>query len=140
MRHCFSILMLFLLISCGSKEAQPIKVNVDNCDFCGMSIADGKYAAEVITEKGRAYKFDDILCMMNYCKENSNTKMGAYFVSDFTQDNTLISAETAFFLSGGTIQSPMRGGIIALSNQADASAFAIKLEAEPITWKAILAK
>jgi copper chaperone NosL len=140
MKHYFSILVLFLLFSCGSKEAQPIKINVDNCDFCGMSIADGKYAAEVITEKGRAYKFDDISCMMNYCKENSNTKMGAYFVNDFTQDNVLIPAETAFFLSGGAIQSPMRGGIIAFSNEPDAKEMATKLNAEPITWKAILSK
>jgi len=140
MKQYFSIVFLFVLISCGSKEAQPIKVNVDNCDFCGMSIADGKYAAEVITEKGRAYKFDDILCMKNYCKENSNSKMGAYFVSDFTQDNVLISANTAFFLFGGAIQSPMRGGIIAFSKEVDANAMAIQLKAELITWEAILAK
>ena len=140
MKYYFSILILFLLFSCGSKEAQPIKLNVDNCDFCGMSIADGKYAAEVITEKGRAYKFDDISCMMKYCKENSDTKMGAYFVNDFAQDNVLIPTNAAFFLSGGAIQSPMRGGIIAFSKKADAKEMAIKLEAEPITWKAILSK
>ncbi len=140
MKHYFSILILFLLFSCGSKEAQPIKLNVDNCDFCGMSIADGKYAAEVITEKGRAYKFDDISCMMKYCKENSDTKMGAYFVNDFAQDNVLIPTNTAFFLSGGAIQSPMRGGIIAFSKEADTKEMAIKLEAEPITWETILAK
>jgi copper chaperone NosL len=140
MKQYFSIVLVFVLISCGSKEAQPIQVNVDHCDFCGMSIADGKYAAEVITEKGRAYKFDDIACLKNYCKENSNTKMGAYFVSDFTQENALISAEMAFFLSGGTIQSPMRGGIIAFAKQADADAMAAKLKAEPITWEAILVK
>jgi copper chaperone NosL len=105
-----------------------------------MSIADGKYAAEVITEKGRAYKFDDISCMMKYCKENSDTKMGAYFVNDFAQDNVLIPTNTAFFLSGGAIQSPMRGGIIAFSKEADAKEMAIKLQAESTTWETILAK
>ena len=140
MKHYFSSIVLFLLISCGSKEAQPIKINVDNCDFCGMSIADGKFAAEVITEKGRVYKFDDVMCMVNYCKENANTKMGAYYVNDFSQDNVLIPANTAFFLSGGTIQSPMRGGIIAFSTEGDAKEFATKLNAKPITWKAILSK
>lgn len=134
------LLLSITIFSCANDKAVPIKLNADNCDFCGMSIADGKFAAEVITDKGRAYKFDDISCMMNYCKENSNTKMGAYFVNDFTQENVLIPAETAFFLSGGAIQSPMRGGIIAFSNEPDAKEMATKLNAEPITWKAILSK
>ncbi len=134
------LILSFTLFSCANDKAVPIKLNADNCDFCGMSIADGKFAAEVITEKGRAYKFDDISCMMNYCKENSTTKMGAYFVNDFAQDNILISTNTAFFLSGGSIQSPMRGGIIAFSKEADAKEMATKLNAEPITWEAILSK
>jgi copper chaperone NosL len=140
MKHYFSFIVLFFLVSCGTKEAQPIKINVDNCDFCKMSIANGKYGAEVITEKGRVYKFDDILCMVNYCKENSNTKIGAYYVNDFAQDNTLIPCENAFFLSGGTIQSPMNGGIIAFSNENDAKEFGTKLNANPIKWDAVLAK
>lgn len=138
---CFlSFMGLVLLFSCGSKEAQPIEINVDHCDFCGMNIADGKFAAEVITQKGRVFKFDDISCMVNYCKENSSTKIGVYYVSDFAKDNVLIPASTAFFLSEGNIQSPMRGGIIALSNETDATEFGIKLNAKPSTWDTILAK
>ncbi len=134
------LLLSLSIFSCSNNKSVPIKLNVDNCDFCGMSIADGKFAAEVITEKGRDYKFDDISCMMNYCKENGDTKIGAYYVNDFAQDNVLIPANTAFFLSGGAIQSPMRGGIIAVSNETVAKEFGIKLKAEPITWDAILAK
>ncbi len=134
-------LLLFLsFFSCSNNNAVPIKLNVDNCDFCGMSIADGKYGAELITEKGRDYKFDDILCMINYTKENSNTKIGAYYVNDFAQDNVLIPTNTAFFLSGGAIQSPMHGGIIAFSKEKDAKELQAKLNAKSITWEAILSK
>ena len=138
-----AVLLVFLSLSffsCAKTEAVPIKLNVDSCDFCKMTIADGKYAAEVITEKGRVYKFDDFMCMTNYGKENSNTKIAAYYVNDYSQDNVLIPAKTAFFLSGGTIQSPMRGGIIALSTEKDAKEFGAKLEAEPITWEVVIAK
>ena len=137
------VLFVFLSLSffsCAKTEAVPIKLNVDTCDFCKMTIADGKYAAEVITDKGRVYKFDDFSCMSNYAKENSNTKIAAYYVNDYKQDNVLIPATTAFFLSGGTIQSPMRGGIIALSNEKDANEFATKLEAKPVAWEAVIAK
>jgi copper chaperone NosL len=66
--------------------------------------------------------------------------MATYYVSDYTQDNVLIPAETAFFLSGGAIQSPMRGGIIAFSSEKEAKEFEMKLNAKPITWGAVIAK
>lgn len=134
------IFLSFSFFSCSKTEVVPIKLNVDSCDFCKMTIADGKYAAEVITEKGRVYKFDDFMCMVNYRKENSNTKMATNYVNDFTQDNVLIPAKTALFLSGGTIQSPMRGGIIAFSSENDAKEFEIKLKGKPVTWEAVIAK
>ena len=134
------LLLSLSFMSCGDFKVVPIKLNADNCDFCKMSIADGKYAAEVITQKGRIYKFDDIMCMVNYTKENSNTKMEAFYVNDFAQDNNLIPAETAFFLSGGAIQSPMHGGIIAFSKENEAVEFGTKLNAKPIKWEAIITK
>lgn len=130
----------FSFFSCAKTEVVPIKLNVDTCDFCKMTIADGKYAAEVITEKGRVYKFDDFMCMVNYGKENSNTKIAAYYVNDYLQDNVLIPAKTAFFVSGGTIQSPMRGGIIAFSSENDAKEFETKLKAQLVTWETVITK
>lgn len=134
------VFLSFSFFSCNKTEVIPIKLNVDTCDFCKMTIADGKYAGEVITEKGRVYKFDDFMCMVNYGKENSNTKVAAYYVNDYTQDNVLIPAKTAFFLSGGTIQSPMRGGIIAFSSENEVKEFGIKLKAKPVTWEAVITK
>ena len=134
------IFLSFSFFSCAKTEVVPIKLNVDTCDFCKMTIADGKYAAEVITEKGRVFKFDDIMCMIQYKKENSNTKMTAHYVNNYTQDNVLIPVKTAFFLSGGRIQSPMRGGVIAFSSENEAKEFGIKLKAKQVTWEAVIAK
>ena len=134
------VFLTFSFFSCAKTEVVPIKLNVDTCDFCKMTIADGKYAAEVISEKGRVFKFDDIMCMIHYGKENANTKMAAHYVNDYTQDNVLIPAKTAFFLSGGTVQSPMRGGIIAFSSENEAKEFGIKLKAKPVTWGAVITK
>lgn len=137
--------VLFLLLSfsafaCSNAKAEPIKLNVDNCDFCKMSIADGKYGAEVITQKGRVFKFDDIMCLINYCKENSKTKMEAFYVIDYNQNNVLIPAETAFYSKGGDIHSPMHGGIIAFSNEKDSKEVGAKLKASSISWNEIIAK
>ena len=132
------ILLLTLIISCGKREAEPIKLNTDGCEFCKMKIADGKFGAEVITTKGRIYKFDDMHCMVNYQKENPNPKIQSFYIHDFNQNNTLISAETAFYVKGGTINSPMRGNIIAVKTDEEAKQMAEKYNANPITWEEII--
>ena len=90
-----------LLISCGKKEAEPIKLNSDGCEFCKMKISDGKFGAEIITAKGRIYKFD-------------------------------------FYVKGGTINSPMRGNIIAVKTAEEAKHMAEKYDANPISWEEII--
>lgn len=133
------MLFSFGLFSCGNTEAVPIKLHSDQCESCKMSISDGKFGAEIITEKGRVYKFDDISCMVAYCKQNQgNQKTKAHYIHDYTQDNVLIPAETAFYIKGGNINSPMRGNIAAFSTEEEADKFATELEAERTDWKAIV--
>ena len=127
-----------LLISCGKKEAEPIKLNSDGCEFCKMKIADGKFGAEIITAKGRIYKFDDMHCMINYHKENNTTQIQSFFIHDYNQDNTLIAAESAYYVKGGTINSPMRGNIIAVKTAEEAKHMAEKYDANPISWEEII--
>lgn len=138
MNKIILLILSLVLFSCGSKEAQPIKLNTDNCDFCKMSIADGKYGAEFITKKGRAYKFDDIMCMVHYCKANSIVEVQAFYAHDFNKNNVLIPAETAFFLSGGSISSPMNGNTVAFASENEARKLAAKLYAKSLTWKEII--
>ena len=130
-------LLLTIIFSCGTKEVEPIKLNADACDFCKMTIADGKFGAELITEKGRVYKFDDMHCMINYSKDNTSTKVKNFYIHDFNQDNVLISAESAFYVKGGDINSPMHGNIIAVQTKEEADKMATKYNATPISWQEI---
>ena len=69
-----------------------------------MKISDGKICAELITNKGRIYKFDDMHCMISYYKEKSNNKYSIFFIFyDFSENNILIPAENCFFVKGGEI-------------------------------------
>ena len=138
MKRLSYILILFLSISCTTKEADPIKLNSDGCDFCKMKIADGKFGAELITTKGRIYKFDDMHCMINYHKENLTTNIQSFYIHDFNQNNVLIPAENAFYVKGGEISSPMRGNIIAVKTEEEAKKIALKYNANPISWSEII--
>lgn len=137
-KFCSVLIVTSFLFSCSSDKPIPIKINVDNCDFCKMGISEGKHGAEIITQKGRVYKFDDIACMANYCKEDPEIEIKAYYVHDYTKENELIPAEKAFFISGGTIKSPMHGNIAAFLNKNQAKAFEVEAKAEEIGWLAII--
>lgn len=137
MKNVFYFLLLALTFSCAKKEAEPIKLNADGCEFCKMKIADGKFGAELITEKGRVYKFDDMHCMINYHKDNTATKVKNFYIHDFNQENILIPAETAFYVKDGSINSPMHGNIIAVQTKEEAAQMAEKFNANPSSWNEI---
>ena len=88
------IVLLFsslLIISCVSNEPKPKKLNVSSFEYCKMTISNGKFGAELLTKKGRYYKFDDLSCMLLYAKENTNVQVQSFFVNDYVKDNTLIT-------------------------------------------------
>lgn len=128
---------LLTLMSCGSNEPKPIKINTDACDFCKMTIANGKFGAELITQKGRYYKFDDLACMVQFAKSNTVVPYQSFFVSDYLKDNTLIPAETAFFIKSDQLNSPMRGNVAAFSSAAQQGEYAKKLGAQTLTWSEV---
>jgi copper chaperone NosL len=104
------------LYSCNTTDAEPIKLNVDHCDYCKMTIADGRFAAELITQKGRIYKFDDLSCMIGYSKENKNIQNPLCFISDFSGEHTLININNAHLVKSEEFRSPMGGNIAAFEN------------------------
>lgn len=133
----YLVLFLFLIsVGCSKKEAEPIKLNVDQCEFCKMKISDGRFASEIITNTGRVYKFDDIRCMVSYNHENSIVA-DKIFVNDFSKENILIALDEAFFLKEGEISSPMRGNIAAFQTKKDLEDFKVKLNANDTSWKEI---
>ena len=54
------------IMSCQKSGPQDFALGKDQCDNCRMTITEQKYATQLITQKGRAYKFDDIMCMNMY--------------------------------------------------------------------------
>jgi len=129
-----AIIVAALVLASCAREPKPIKLNADHCDHCKMSISNGQFAGEVITEKGRYYKFDDAACMIQYVKENTKVKYASMFIADYLNANALMPVKNSFFLKGGSIASPMRGDAAAFSSEKQAQEYAEKLKATPMTW------
>lgn len=138
-RPAMLVLLFFSVMqACTVEGPQPIKLNSESCAFCKMTIADGRFGAEVLTAKGRYYKFDDISCMAHYVNYYSTVNYRAYYVHDYLGNNMLMPVNESYFLSGGKIMSPMQGNVAAFRNESIANEYAEKLNATPITWDDIL--
>ena len=133
-----TLALITLFTSCGSSGPQPINLNTDSCDFCKMSIADNRFACEMLTEKGRVYKFDDVSCMIGYKDENTDKATNAvFYVCDYLAPNALASSEQLTFIVGEGIGSPMGGNIAAFTNKDSASTYNDIFKSESITWSLI---
>lgn len=128
------IIPVLFLLSCGESKPEQVKLNVDNCDYCKMTISDAKFVSELVTKKGRVYKFDDIDCMRNYNKENPNLDGVKLYVANFEDPEVFLPVSEATFVKGDTIASPMGGNTVAFSDNKKAEMFSEKLQVQIVTW------
>lgn len=117
-QYCIYTLLL-LIVSCNVSP-QPISYGQDVCHFCTMTIVDKLHAAEIVTKKGKVFKFDATECMVNYLKGIDMSEVGLFLSNDYTEPGLLIDATKATFLISENIPSPMGAFLSAFKDKADA--------------------
>ena len=129
-----AVFLPLFFMNCGS-ETEPINYGKESCHFCKMTIVDNKFGTELITTKGKVFKFDDLHCMVGYMKRDNvkETDMAHIVISDFNNGGSLIPVQNAYFLKSETFKSPMRGDCAAFKNEAE-SAKSKPAEAQAMTW------
>jgi len=128
-KNTFAVASVIAMLSCQSSGPKDIALGKDQCDNCRMTISALGYAAELVTDKGRAYKFDDIMCMNMYEGSNPDqAKNAKLYVVDYPTGKFL-EKSTATFIKGGSIKSPMGGNTQAYQNKAAAQKAAAALGA-----------
>ncbi len=88
-----------------------------------MAISEKPYAAELIDREGRVFPFDDLGCLVRFARERGLRERATFFVLDY-ETLRWIEAERAIYVQAGSIPSPMRHGIIAVSDRPRAEALA----------------
>jgi copper chaperone NosL len=134
-----SIFLMFTLSSCNT-EAEPIKFGTDNCHFCKMTISDIHYGAEIVTKKGKVYKFDDTHCIVAFIKSNTveRSQIGKTYLVDFAGNGELIDANTAYLFKSEELRSPMGGNVCAFSNQEGITSISKQYKGSPLSWKDLI--
>ncbi|ADY54174.1 nitrous-oxide reductase accessory protein NosL [Pseudopedobacter saltans DSM 12145] len=146
-RHIFKtgyflfISALFVLSSCSTKP-QPIQFGVDNCDFCKMTISDQRYGAELVTKKGRIFKFDDIHCIKGFI-ENEQVKdedIAGLWLVDFSNPQKLIPAKHSYLFFSEQLKSPMGSNIAAFENTQEKTKIQENYSGTEMKWDDYLAQ
>lgn len=130
-----SFLTVFL-ISC-SKEPKPIEFGLDDCDHCKMNISDNRYGAELVTKKGRVYKFDDLYCMKVFLQDElvAKDQVLSLWIIDFEGTEKLLPADKSFLLHNPELKSPMGSNIAAFADEIVLKENQSKHSGTILSWK-----
>lgn len=137
-----SVLALFFfivsLVSCNSGP-EPIKTGIDFCYFCKMTISDARFGAELVTRKGKIYKFDDSRCVLDFLKTNElrTGEIKNIYFSDFCGLHELINVKEALFLQSDKLRGPMGGNIAAFKVPDSLRKIQVQINGINISWAEI---
>ncbi|WP_136468339.1 nitrous oxide reductase accessory protein NosL [Flagellimonas onchidii] len=141
MHNIFKIFFGFVSIvainGCNSSP-QPIGYGTDGCHFCRMTIVDQQHAAQIVTTKGKAYKFDAVECMVNHLKEKDSNSIAMYLCNYYTEPGKLIDATKATFLISEGVPSPMGEFLTAFDTASDAEMAQTQHGGKLFTWNELL--
>lgn len=133
-------MLLGLLITACSRKPEPLEYGKDACTHCKMTLMDRKFGAEIVTLKGKVYKFDSAECMLGYIGENRGqfTDADTYLVVNYQSPGIFIDARKCAYLHDENISSPMGGNLAALASEHDAKSFMDKGTGKLLTWKELV--
>jgi len=135
-----AVLVTALLLQSCNTGPEAIVTGRDNCYFCKMTITDIKYGAEIVTKKGKAYKFDDVHCTLAFLhsKMMEEKDIKDIYLVDFAGDHSLVKTGESFLLQGEAIHGPMNGNVIAFKNEDSLKEMAVQLKGEAMSWDKLI--
>ncbi|MDZ7624695.1 MAG: nitrous oxide reductase accessory protein NosL [Ignavibacteriaceae bacterium] len=115
---------------------EPINYGHDECDFCRMLITDNRYGSELVTDKGKVFKFDEAGCMIEYAmvKNLIGDTNQKFLVTDFATPETLIDAAKAFYVQNENFRSPMGSNVMAFDSEISRQKFVAESGGSLLNW------
>jgi copper chaperone NosL len=130
--------MMLILPACTTGP-EAIRFGKDGCDHCRMTIMDKKFGGEVITSKGKVYRFDDIRCMADFLNAGSadKTTSTVYFL-DYDGSGQLVKSDSAFLMKSDALRSPMGGNTAAFREDSRRQETIKQLNGSGVKWEDFL--
>ena len=127
-----------LIITGCEVTPQPIEYGSDACSYCDMTIVDPKHASQVVTKKGKNYKYDAVECMVHSIQDElKETPIAIYLVADFNNPGQLTDATKAGYLVSNEIRSPMGANLASFTDEDKAATAQQRVGGEVFSWDTI---
>lgn len=131
------IMMMPLFLTACSSGPRPIKVGQEGCTFCKMTISDKRFGAELVTDKGKVFVYDDLHCLAEYLKQNPQVSNSDFYVTSF-ESGDLIKSDKAVYLKSESLKSPMGSNIAAFASNESMNKFSGNYPGEVIQWNKVI--
>lgn len=105
-----------------------------------MTISHEEYGAELVTQKGKVYKFDSVECLAAHqiAGEVPGEDVHSLWVVDFYNPPTLLPVDDAFFLHSRDLRSPMGLNLTAFGSGIQQSTVLHAFYGEVLNWHEVL--
>lgn len=133
-----SALTLGLALAACQRGPRPLVAGTDACEFCRMTVSDVRFGAELVSRTGRVHTFDAVECLASFHLDaEARDDVRGVFVSDF-ESGRLLPADSALFLRGGSLRSPMGRSLAAFAPDIGGAAIVQRYGGTVIRWADVL--
>ena len=105
-----------------------------------MTIMTPAFGGEIITKKGKIYKFDDLHCMISYLKTGKlkPVDIAQTLTIDYSQKQKFTDANTAFYVGAENLHSPMNSNAAAFPTEALAKQKNETIKGQVVNWQTLV--
>lgn len=136
MKRFLTLSLLIVFFTACEVAPQKIEYGHDACHYCDMTIVSPQHASQMVTKKGKSYKYDAIECLVHSLQEDfADTEMAFKLVADFDQPGEFINAEKAGYLVSENIQSPMGENLSAFDGKEAAEKAQENFSGKVFSWE-----
>jgi copper chaperone NosL len=133
-----AVAFLAFLSSCNTGP-EKIAYGRDACYDCRMTIMDPRFGGEVITKKGKVYKFDDAHCIVHFLRSGTvrEEQIGQTVFVDYESEGNFLKTPSLFFVVSPRLKSPMGSNAAAFGNQEAANKKAAEIAGKTMNWQTL---
>lgn len=131
----FVVILASLFFTGCKPKPEPIVLGKDECAECKMIIADPKFGGEIVSKKGKVYKFDDPHCIAVFLERRGvelNNISRTLFVN-YNEPHDLIDVKNAEFVVSSQMKGPMGGNSGAFNGKKAAEQKSAELSGSKVT-------
>lgn len=132
--------VLLAAAACVTPGPRPLAFGAEQCSHCHMTLADPRYAGQLVTATGKVLPFDDVGCLATFVATGGIPagEIHSVWFHDYARPDSLLDGRAAVFLQHDSIRTPMDFGLVALRRGPAADSLAAATGGRLLSWDEVL--